>query len=548
MFNHELALIPLVPTIIALIIPLLALVTRNRYIYSFLQLSAAIMMLILSLIVLKNVLQNGAIVYAFGGWPPPMGIVYVADFINAVYGLLACTIFFLVSLYTFWYYKVIRDYVWHTLLFLLLVTGITGCIYTGDIFNFFVMLEVLALSSYALVSFFKKRKWAIEASASYAFIGSLATTFFLFGVSFLYLSFGTLNIADLSAKAHNYNSIMSHWSGNCTDNICIGNIVLASATATAFMIWALTFEAGLFPNNYWLPSAYTEAPTPASAIFAGIVDKVGIYGILRLFLTIFTPYGSTLMFRLWGVSFRDFILYVLSVLGFITGLLGALIMTIQKDIKRLLSYSTISHIGLMFMAMAGLTSSQTEVTIALTLTGIIFHSITHALGESMVFMGLGTLASIANSRKINDIYGYGTMYPYLSIAIVIGLLSLLGIAPLAGFFSKYILFLALISANFIYYAIALIVISGITAIGYFKLIYALFLQKPKENKKRVDVTIATIVCMIMAIGLMILGMISIQGEPYTFLYSNNIHVSSIDGVKQYIKIVEDIARILGDKP
>lgn len=548
MFNHELALIPITSSLAALIIPLLTLVTKNRYVYSFIQLIATTTSFILSLTILSNVLKNKAIAYTFGGWPPPIGIVYTVDFVNAFYGMLACTLFLLVSIYSFWYYRIVKDCSWLALLLLLLHTGVTGCIYTGDIFNFFVMLEVLALSSYALVSFFKKRKWSIEAAASYAFIGALATTFFLLGVGFLYLSYGTLNIADIAAKAQNITTLMNLWSGNCIENICIGNIVLASAIAVPLMLWALTFEAGVFPNNYWLPSAYTEAPTPASAIFAGIVDKIGTYGVLRLFLTIFTPHNSVLMFKLWGIPFRDLILYLLSFLGLITSILGALLMSIQKDIKRLLSYSTISHIGLMFIVMVGFTSNQSETTMALTLSGILFHSITHALGESMLFLGLGTLASITNSRKIDDLHGYGKLCPILSTTITIGSLSLLGIAPLAGFFSKYTLFLAMISGNFIIYAIAIVIISGITAIGYFKLIYALFLQKPKKDRKNSNIAVAAAVCLVMAIALVGIGFMSIKGDIYVFIYENSAQIVSINGVKQYVTSVENLNKMLGYRP
>ncbi|MEM0027458.1 MAG: proton-conducting transporter membrane subunit [Ignisphaera sp.] len=548
MYNHIVSLIPFVPAVIAVLIPIVSIFIRSRWLIATLQLVATGSIFLFSIKILLDVIDRGVVVYPFGGWPPPIGIVYTVDFINAIYGVIATSIALITSIYCFWYFKVVDGPTWLSTLLLLLIAGVTGCIYTGDIFNFFVMLEVLAISSYVLVAFFKKRRWAIEAAASYSFIGVLATTFFLFGVAYLYLSFGTLNMADIASKSNNIEArMLSTWSGVCRDGICFGNIQLASAMALAFMLWALTFEAGLFPNNYWLPSAYTEAPTPASAMFAGVVDKVGAYGILRLFITIFSPYSSILLFKLWSIPFRDIILYMLSFLGFLTGLLGGLLMTIQKDVKRFLSYSTISHIGLLFIVMAGLASNQNEDAIALTVAALLFHSITHAFGESMLFIGLGTLATTARSRRIRDLYGYGRIYPGISIAIAIGSLSLLGVAPLAGFFSKYMLFLSMINGGFIFYAISIIVISGITAIGYFKLIYALFILKPSKIEKA-DISLPTHLCLSMATILVVLGILFIQGTLYSFLISNAKIVSSVNGIKQYIKSVEDIAKFMGGIP
>lgn len=544
MISAEPVLIPITFVVTALIIPLTSLITKNRYVFASIQLIASAIALALSVTVLTNVIRNGVLVYPLGGWPPPIGIAYTVDFINATYGVIACLLAFLVSVYSFWYYSKIIDSYWLSTLMLLLLSGVTGCIYTGDLFNFFVMLEILAISSYALVAFYRRRKWAVEAAVSYAFIGALATTFFLFGVAFIYLSFGTLNIADVSAKAHNISTVMDIWSGSCIDGECHGNIMFASAMAIAFMLWALTFEAGIFPNNYWLPSAYTEAPTPASAIFAGIVDKVGTYGVLRLFLTVFTPYGSVLMFEFLRIPFRDLILYILSILGLITGFLGGIIMAIQKDVKRLLSYSTISHIGLMFLALVGLTSNQAIHVKTLTIMAILFHSITHAIGEAMMFLGLGALATIANSKRIEDLYGYGRVYTYLSLCVALGALSLLGVPPLGGFFSKYTLFLALFSAGAIPYAISIIAISGLSAIGYFKLIYGLFAHRPKEVKKE-RTLIATGVCLTMVIILLVLGALYIQGILGDILYKNSLRIVTPEGLKEYVYSVEYIAKILG---
>lgn len=549
----ELALIPIIPVIAAVLIPVISLISKNRYIYASIQLVVSVITLYFAFRVFINLMDNNVVIYAFGGWPPPIGIVYVADALNSIYGLIACSLALIVSMYSFWYYRAIKEPHWLSLLMLLLFSGITGVIYTGDVFNFFVMLEVLALSSYALVSFFKKRKWAVEASASYAFIGALATTFFLLGVSFIYVSYGTLNIADIALKANpqlslnqsstvgNISYVMNKWSGECVGYRCYWDIRLSSALALAFILWALTFEAGVFPNNYWLSSAYTEAPTPASAMFAGVVDKVGTYGVLRLFLTIFTP-SSILMFSVANTPFRDIVIHALSALGLITGVLGALVMAIQKDVKRLLSYSTVSHIGLIFIAMAGLVSGRDLRIASLTVSAVLFHSLTHAYGESLLFIGLGTLSTVAGSRKIEDLEGYGRIYLSLSIPIIIGTFSLLGVAPLGGFFSKYLLFLALWEAGLPPYALSIIIITGISAVGYFRIIHALFFQIPKAIRKE-KVFVASIVCSLVSVILIALGVFFAEGRLYRLFEKIGLNIAA--GPSGYVDALNKVALELG---
>ena len=543
-------LTPILLAVSAFIPPLISLLTKNRYVYSAYLTVLSILTLVFTSMVFSNVVLKGKpIVYPFGGWPPPLGITYEVDFVSAILTLVTSILMVTVSVYSFWYYsKIERGAEWLTTLLLLLYAGIVGCLYTGDLFNFFVMLEVLCISSYALVAFFKKRMWAIEASTSYAFIGALATTLFLLGVIYIYASFGTLNMADIAAKSHGIEAdFLYMWSGVCRGYRCVGNIAIASAIAVALMLWALTFKAGLFPNNFWVPGAYTEAPTPASALFAGIVDKVGTYGVLRIFFTLFTAYGSTIIFSISGIPFRDAVLSILSYLGLLTGYLGASFMAIQNDVKRLLAYSTISHIGIIFVALGATTSNLPENVNVLALTAIMFHMITHAIGEPSLFLSLGALATIAKSRRLQDMAGYGRLYPALGMSTVIGLLSLLGVLPLAGFFSKYMLFLALVDANLLLHAISIILISGISAIGYFRILYTLLILKPRKVGNRVEkekVLGADIACLLLAILLIALGIATLLGYVIEPLIENVATSLGPKGYLNYIEVANIIAKVM----
>jgi multicomponent Na+:H+ antiporter subunit D len=544
-------LVTVVPVLAAFILPVLTLKFRSRALYATITTATTFSTVVLTLINLLEVMKGNILTYSFGGWPPPLGIVYVVDSLNGILGFLAATLFFFSSLYTYWYFnKIESGYEWLSTLTLLLLAGVLGCLYTGDLFNFFVMLEVLSVSSYALVAFFRRRKWAVEASMAYSFIGALATMLFFFGVIFIYASFGTVNIADLIVKTHQDPQLASKyleaWSGKCVGEWCYGNVFISSALAVALMLWALNFEAGVFPNNYWMPSAYAESPTPVSALFAGIVDKVGTYGVVRLFITLFTAYSAVLAFPLWGVAFRDLILIVLSFLGLVTGYLGALLMFPQKNVKRLLTYSTISHIGIIFTSFGALISRVPLSASAEALSGVLLHMITHAIGEFTLFLGLGTLSIVVGSTNLTKMQGVGSKYPLITAPIIIGFLSLLGVVPLAGFFSKFVMFTALMNAGLPLHAISIVIISGISALGYFKVIYTLVVGRgSEEGGARERLLIPTSILLILATSLLVLGVMIAQGAIINELMNHAEDLLSIDGLSKYVNSVSELSKILG---
>jgi multicomponent Na+:H+ antiporter subunit D len=544
-------LVTVVPVLVAFILPVLTLKFRSRALYATITTATTFFTVVLTLINLLEVMKGNILTYSFGGWPPPLGIVYVVDSLNGILGFLAATLFFFSSLYTYWYFnKIESGYEWLSTLTLLLLAGVLGCLYTGDLFNFFVMLEVLSVSSYALVAFFRRRKWAVEASMAYSFIGALATMLFFFGVIFIYASFGTVNIADLIVKTHQDPQLASKyleaWSGKCVGEWCYGNVFISSALAVALMLWALNFEAGVFPNNYWMPSAYAESPTPVSALFAGIVDKVGTYGVVRLFITLFTAYSAVLAFPLWGVAFRDLILIVLSFLGLVTGYLGALLMFPQKNVKRLLTYSTISHIGIIFTSFGALISRVPLSASAEALSGVLLHMITHAIGEFTLFLGLGTLSIVVGSTNLTKMQGVGSKYPLITAPIIIGFLSLLGVVPLAGFFSKFVMFTALMNAGLPLHAISIVIISGISALGYFKVIYTLVVGRgSEEGGARERLLIPTSILLILAASLLVLGVMIAQGAIINELMNHAEDLLSIDGLSKYVNSVSELSKILG---
>jgi len=527
-----LAALPIALAIGGFVAPLIGLRVKNPRVFSiYLLLFSIASTIIVMGAALRYIHTVKPAVYPFGGWPPPLGITYEIDGLNALVGPIVCTVFLAAAIYCLWYFNQISGGAdWLSALMLILMAGALGCIYTGDIFNFFVMLEVMCIASYALVAFFRKRRWAIEASASYAFIGALATTLFLLGAIYIYASFGTLNIADIASKELGMNlKPFTELSGSCSHGLCFGNAAVAISVAVALMLWALTFEAGIFPNNFWIPSAYSEAPSPASAMFSGIVDKVGMYGVLRLMFTLLPAGATAVSVTILGMPYRYLVLQVLAALGLVTGYLGAFLMAVQRDVKRLLAYSTISHIGLMFMTLAAATVPSIA---ALAVASIVYHMATHAFGEALLFMALGALATVYGTKRLDDLAGLGKRHPALMAAIVAGLISLLGMPPFGGFFSKYMMFLALIKSGFVGYAASIVIVSGISAIGYFRVIYTLALLKPRiAEARRVGVS-TSVSCWILVAALLGLGALFISGALTPVL----LHVVGFSATKKGVEV------------
>jgi multicomponent Na+:H+ antiporter subunit D len=425
--------------------------------------------------------------YFFGGYPPPLGIAYEVDVLNAILGLLASTIMLLSIIYSAWYMKFPRIYLYYTLC-LTLLGGSLGCLYTGDYFNFFVMLEVLSLSAYALVAYFRDSPKSIEAAIRFAFIGIISSGFYLLSAFIAYASIGTLNMADIALKARNPTAITPF------SATIFGNIVMASTMIVALTMWTWTFKAAVFPNHFWLPDAVPEAPTPISAVFVGVVDLIGIYGAIRMFYTFFGSDSAVL-----PSQFRAHALLILQVLAIISVFIGAFLLIIQEDVKRFVAYSTISHLGLIFMA---LTLSTREGISAATL-----HTVSNSFAEALLFYSTG-IAIVAMGRSIETL---GTLRRYrVALAgLVIALLNLLGVPPLLGFWSKYLLFKAFLDAGSLHGVVVLVLATGISAIGYFKVIFNAFkpVEKVKEdvrlrNTALADITIILSILVIIGIGIL----------------------------------------------
>jgi len=380
-----------VPLGLAFAIPLLALLSKAaaRYVPPV----ASGFNLIISLLLLPEVLHNPAIV-SIGGWQPPFCISLVAGPVGVLFAAIIALAGLLVSVYALDYIREGATGKYH-MLYLFLLTGATGVVLTGDIFNLFVFFEILCISSYALVAYQGDRS-GIESGVKYLIQGAVGSSLLLIGIGLLYGQFGTLNMADLAEKIASVGS-------------------MSLFVPMVLLITGLGVEAAIFPLNAWLPDAHSSAPSSVSAILSGVAIEVGLYAVARV---VFTVFGASSIFLF------------LAFLGVLTLLVGEMCAFSQDNIKRMLAYSSIGQIGLILFALAIATTHG--------VTGGLFQLVSHTLSKALLFLAAGYMIYRAGSMEISALEGMGRKMPLTCFAFTIGAFSLVGLPPFIGFPSKFL--------------------------------------------------------------------------------------------------------------
>ncbi len=388
--------------------------------------AATLCLFLLSLRAAVLVYRTGPIVYGVGGWIPPIGIAMVLDGLSVFMLVTVNLIAFLVTIYSIDYMKKYTAKWKFYSLFLLMLGGMNGVIATGDMFNLYVFLEIAAIASYALVAFGTERE-ELEAGFKYMVMGSLASCFILLGIVFLYSFTSTLNMADMSLALADRS----------------GSPLLLFVSAIFLMGFGL--KAALMPFHAWLPDAHPSAPAPISAMLSGVLIKVlGIYAIMRVF------------FSVLGVT--DTESYALMVLGSLSMVAGACLALGQTDIKRMLAYSSISQVGYIFLAL-GLGTPW-------GLLGALLHLLNHAVFKSLLFLNSGAIEYSTGTRDLKQMGGLAQKLPVTGYTSLVGALSISGLPPLSGFWSKLIIILAAVLAGqYVFAAIATAV--SILTIAYY---------------------------------------------------------------------------------
>ena len=485
---YLIGLLPLITLVTSFTMPLINYsVKGNRKIIQVVAIIASLIPLTISLKLVDLAYStNEVIIYKFGGWPPPIGITYMLDKMNSILILTTTFLMFLIVIYSYDYLKKHGGLGWYYTLYFGLETGLLGVLLTGDVFNLFVMIEVVSVASYSLVMFYRHRGDSIAAGLKYAFIGSLGTTIYFLALGIIYGVYGTVNLFDLTCKTHGYPYPYT--------GLPVGDIVLGSAIALVLVSWTFMIKSGVFPNHFWLPDAHPAAPTPISAILSGLVVNVGAYAMFRY---IYVIYGGSL-----GPAL-SFVLNIVSTILLITGslsaIIGSLLMHFQTDVKRIIAYSTVMHMGYLFMAIG--------VRSELGATAFILHMINHSIAKASLFLAAGVFIYVVGTRYLNKLGGLAQSLPLATFALAVSGLNLAGVPPLPVFYSKLVLFNALFQYN-IAYAIILVVTSAIALIAYIRILYVVIFgsREVREIGKtpagiKAVLLLLTIVMIVMGIGI-----------------------------------------------
>jgi len=409
---------------------------------------------VILLIMVIALIGHEPFAYFVGEWTPPFGITLVSDNISTLLLLVINIVGLLSLLYSFKYMEMYTSKIRFYSLFMLMVAGMNGVVITGDMFNLFVFLEIATIASYALVGFGCEHE-ELEASFKYMILGSVSSTLILLGVAILYATFGTLNMADLA------------------NSISTNGINKSVLFAEGLFIMGFGLKAAMVPFHAWLPDAHPSAPAPISAMLSGVLIKAcGIYAIIRI---VYHVIGMTNITHI-----------ILMSMGVLSMIVGVLLAVGQWDFKRLLAYHSISQMGYVMIGIG--------LATPLGILGGLFHLMNHAFFKSLLFLCSGAIEYSTGTRNLKEMGGLFKRMPVTSSSCSIASLSISGIPPFSGFWSKLIIIIALVQAG--YYAIAAITVgvSFLTLVSFIKVQrYSIFGDLPEKLKgvKEVPVLMRT---------------------------------------------------------
>lgn len=479
--------------------------SRNKTVRNILAVGTAAIAFAEIVALIKPVMIDGKVIsYWMGNWEPvngyAIGIGYEIDQLNLFFALLVVSTFLFSGIYSLKYMERDHHLGHYYTLYLMLSGSVLGLVLTGDIFNMFVMIEIMTFACVALAAFRSQQKGALEASFKYLVIGSMGSSFTLFGITLLYAQCHTLNMAQLS-------SILST-THTPTTTLALGMLVAGFGV-----------KAYLVPFHTPAADSYTVAPASVSMMFSGMVNKAGVYGMIRLLYIIFRSMDSTAVQTL------------LTVIGAVTMFVGVTMALSQHDFKRLLAFHSISQIGYVITA-AGLGT-------ALGLTGGLFHAMNHTLFKGLLFLCAGAVFYATGSTNLDELGGLSKRMPKTTICFLVGAFSIAGLPPFNGFASKWMIYQATyekaVTTGHIGYALVTVValvVSVMTLASFIKVTQAVFFgQTPMTCRKAKEVPFAMRLPMwIMSVLCLLTGVCYEQVDKYLLTPA----VKAAFGVTSYI--------------
>lgn len=407
-------------------------------------------LVVLTILNYREVLQFGESYLVFGGYERFIGIEFYISQLASLFAVFVTSLSWIIMLYSL---KDMDHHIasnkhasYYTLIFLMLFSMI-GMIFTYDMFNMYVFMEILSLTSAAIISI-KDKKENILASFRYLMLNTIGSLSVLFGIALLYMVSGHLNMGQLFEVMPNLIAIYPM------------NLLLA----IGFIFMGLGIKSAMFPLHVWLPDAHSTAPSPSSAMLSGIVVKIYIFAMIKLIVYVFSvDVIATLQV--------DDAISIIAVIGMIMGSIFAIG---QKDIKRMLAYSSVAQIGYMFLGLSLLTSAGIAATM--------FHIISHGIIKSALFLSAGAIIYKTDIRDLREFNGMGYTMPITMAIFTVAALGLIGIPGINGFMSKVYLSLALVEGGKALFVGGILVSSYLNAVYYLPIIINAFLRNDVKTQ------------------------------------------------------------------
>ncbi len=368
----------------------------------------------------------GAVAYQVGGLPAPFGITLVLDGLSAFMLAISASVGLASVLFSVRYVTPGNQRVYYHPLFHLLVVGVTGAVLTGDLFNLFVWFEVMLIVSYVFVAFYGSG-YATAASFRYLIMNVFGSGLMLVAIGGLYATTGTLNMADMARRL--------------AEPAAYGVDPAPVVGLSALLLSVFALKAGLVPFQFWVPAAYIAAPPPVTAMFAGVTKKVGMYAIIRLYFTILAVAPTTV--DVPGISGGSPLavlapaLAVMAVASIVVGGFGAVG---QDRLKSTFAYSSIGQVGFIALAVAVAAAADTMTLRRVGVAAALVFALHHALTKGLLFLATAAIEDAAGTDTLGDLGGIAGRLPVFAGVVFVGLLSLIGLPPLSGFFGKLVTF------------------------------------------------------------------------------------------------------------
>lgn len=416
---------------------------------------------IITVLLIKPVFLDGKIItYWLGNWKPvdniAIGIGMEVDALSLFVGLIITAACALSSIYSIKYMSKDDGLGKYYTLFLLLAGSMIGFVFTGDLFNMYVMLEIMTFAAIALTAFRTQKDKALEAGFKYLVIGGLGSSLILMGTALIYAQTHTLNIAQIALELNS--------GGDKSTPVTI--------LALALLLVGYAVKSFMVPCHTWPPDAHMSAPSSISMLLSGVMSKTGVYGLIRI------------LFMIFMVSGNKALAYLVMIWGAITMVVGVSMALLQTDFKRLLAFHSVSQLGYVITGIGvGLTAADGIANLGLM--GGLYHMVNHASFKCLLFLCAGAVLYRVGTTDLNKVSGLGKRMPFTAVMFFIGAAAISGIPPFNGFASKWILYQSTSETQIPIITIVELIVSVLTLASFIKVGHSVFFGAEREELKEV---------------------------------------------------------------